>query len=84
MSVLREGTEVVNGVTDGDGKVKFDQLDPGTYSIVVASQGFDTLASTATLAANATSTVTLDLHIPRSPTRWMSWRRRRSCRAPER
>ncbi len=63
VSVLRNGTEVINSVTDADGKVTFDQLDPGTYSIVVASQGFDTLTSTATVAANATSTVTLDLHI---------------------
>ena len=63
VSVLRNGTEVINSVTDADGKVTFDQLDPGTYSIVVASQGFDTLTSTATVTANATSTVTLDLHI---------------------
>jgi CheY-like chemotaxis protein len=45
VSVLRDGTEVVNGVTDGDGKVKFDQLEPGTYSIAVASQGFDALTA---------------------------------------
>jgi hypothetical protein len=63
VSLLRNGAEVVNGVTDAEGRVTFDQLDPGSYSILVASQGFDTLTSNAVVAVNSTNTVALDLRI---------------------
>src|SRR5262245_1798542 len=33
VSIVHDGKEVVNGVTDAEGKVRFDQLAPGTYSI---------------------------------------------------
>jgi hypothetical protein len=62
VSVLRDGTEAASGVTDADGKVSLD-LDPGTYSLLVTSQGFDALKTTATVAANAANAVALDLHI---------------------
>ena len=63
VSLLRDGAEAANGVTDAEGKVKFEQLVPGPYSILVASQGFDTMTSTVTVAAGTTSTITLDLRI---------------------
>ena len=46
VSVVRAGTEAASGVTDAEGKVSFD-LDPGTYSLLVTSQGFDTLKTNA-------------------------------------
>jgi TonB-dependent receptor-like protein/carboxypeptidase family protein len=62
VSVMRDGAEVANGATDGDGKVSFDQLNPGAYSIVVSSQGFDTLTTNVNVAPT-TNTVALDLRI---------------------
>ena len=63
VSVVRDGTEVASSATDGDGKVTFDQLQPGAYSIRVAAQGFDPLATNVTVVAASPTTVTLDLRI---------------------
>src|SRR5262245_42797649 len=63
VSLSRDTTEVASGVTDADGKVTFEQLAPGNYTLVVASQGFDTLRSNVVVAANVANTVTLDLRI---------------------
>src|SRR5690242_15462295 len=63
VSVVRDGTEVASSATDGDGKVTFDQLEPGAYSIRVAAQGFDPLATNVTVVAASPTTVTLDLRI---------------------
>src|SRR5262245_7435041 len=51
VSLRRNTTEVASAVSDGDGKVHFDRLEPGTYSVVVSSQGFDTLTATVMLTA---------------------------------
>ncbi|HEX7798150.1 MAG TPA: TonB-dependent receptor [Vicinamibacterales bacterium] len=63
VSVVRDGTEVASNPTDGEGKVTFDQLEPGAYSVRVAAQGFDPLATNVTVAAASPTTVTLDLRI---------------------
>jgi hypothetical protein len=63
VSVVRDATEVANSVTDGEGKVTFDQLEPGTYSILVAAQGFDPLRTNVTVSAASPTAVTLDLRI---------------------
>src|SRR6185436_19697191 len=44
------------------GQVSFD-LAPGTYALLVTSQGFDTLKTNAIIAANAATTIALDLRI---------------------
>src|SRR5262249_45893889 len=67
VSVMRDGAEVANGVTDGDGRVSFDQLNPGAYSIVVTSQGFDTLTTNVNIVGTTTNTVALDLRISTLP-----------------
>jgi hypothetical protein len=63
VSVVRDGTEVASSATDGEGKVTFDQLEPGAYSIRVAAQGFDPLTTNVTVAAASPTTIALDLRI---------------------
>src|SRR5204862_1995874 len=45
------------------GKVRFERLRAGTYAIVVALQGFDTLTSSVTVVAGGTADVVLNLRI---------------------
>ena len=63
VSLLRNGGEVASSATDGEGKVRFDQLPPGPYTILAASQGFDTLTSQVVVSAGGPNVVALDLKI---------------------
>jgi|KBSSwiStaDraftv2_1062776.scaffolds.fasta_scaffold06403_4 Carboxypeptidase regulatory-like domain len=63
VSLLREDAEVASGVTDADGRVRFDQVNPGLYTVLVASQGFDTFRSPITVAASAPNAIAVDLKI---------------------
>src|SRR6478752_10091163 len=63
VSVVRDGTEVASSATDGEGKVTFDQLEPGAYAIRVAAQGFDPLTTNVTVSAVSPTVVALDLRI---------------------
>lgn len=63
VSLLARGAEVASYVSDGEGAFRFDGLEPGSYTIVVALDGFDTLTLPVTLAAGQPLSLEADLRI---------------------
>ena len=55
--------EVASLATDGDGKVRFEKVRPGTYVAMAASQGFDTLTQPVVVTAGRIADRPLDLRI---------------------
>lgn len=58
----REG-DVASYVSDGDGAFRFDGVGPGSYTIVVALDGFDTLTLPVTVVSGQTVALKADLRI---------------------
>jgi carboxypeptidase family protein/TonB-dependent receptor-like protein len=63
VTLRRDGSDVATAVSDADGKVRFEHLSPGTYSIVAASQGFDTFTSNVAVVGGGTADIAIDLRI---------------------
>jgi hypothetical protein len=63
VKVMSGSAEVASLATDGEGKVRFEGLRPGTYSLVATLEGFDSITQTVTVAAGKTAELPLDLRI---------------------
>jgi Carboxypeptidase regulatory-like domain len=63
VTLLTGTTSVASLASDADGKVRFDRVKPGNYTIVVVSQGFDTLTTNVAVAPGGTVDAVLDLRI---------------------
>jgi hypothetical protein len=63
VSLKSSTEEVANYTSEGDGSFHFDNVPPGTYSIVATLEGFDTLTIPVTVAAGQTAALKADLRI---------------------
>jgi hypothetical protein len=63
VSLTARGGEVASYTSDSDGAFRFDNLAPGSYTIVAALEGFDPLTLTAIVTEGQPTAVRADLRI---------------------
>jgi len=63
VSLKASNREIANSLSDGDGAFHFDNLAPGSYTIVATLDGFDPMTIPVSVAAGQVSAVKADLRI---------------------
>jgi hypothetical protein len=63
VSLLTRDGEVANYTSDGDGAFHFENVAPGSYSVVIALEGFDPLTLAVAVAGGQAATLKADLKI---------------------
>jgi hypothetical protein len=61
--VARDGGEIANYTSDGDGNFRFENVPPGNYTVVATLEGFDPLTQSVVAAAGQAVAVKVDLRI---------------------